>query len=261
MIPPITESQPLNAVASPPAFGDYTSSQVTHDPVQVNLFTRRVYALATLNSLYNFIICWCYVNNQENWSFHPSNWGLDAGLLTFAIALLVLVGCFGRMVRSSPLIWVIWVLFVLTDGYLTTALLAYFNNELVLYCVTLQLAGIASLYGSVVTTKSWASFGGSALFLLTGIFIVYEIFLIFTDIKLHHLICEGVITLILGLYLNYDVPTILPGNFYRLDPASDSTAGSLVIWLEIALSPVRVCELIGKNMWKHNAQAAPAPAI
>lgn len=234
-------------------------NQITqnYDPVSTNLFARRVYYAQFIQCVYNLIVAWCLVGCKDNETFHPETWGLDLGLLALWIAVNVCVACFGKGgFRSAPIVWIMWIAHVLLTGYLVSAAMAYFGDEYVFYIVAIHLAVMTSMYAASVTSKGWVSFGGSALFNLAGIFIMYEIFLIFTSISLTYLIIVGVCGVILGLYLNYVVQTTLLGFFYGLNPEKHEVAGSIIIWTEVILSPVRVCEIIGRNMRAPTANVA-----
>lgn len=252
-------SDPLAQTAQQQQVNDAAIQQVVADEITLNLFARRVFLLLSIQFTYYVAVTYFVVGNKENEAFHPANWGLDLGLLALWVGILVLVGCFAGLARRSPVIWILFLGFSAVTGFLWTALVAYFDDPVILYIASLGLATSVALYGSSLTSKGLASFAGTALFLGAAIFIVYEIFLIFTDVDLLRLIVLALVAGVLGLFLNYDIPQVLPGNFYRCDPTSHSIAGSIIAFLELLISPVRLCELIGRNMSRAQNPAALAP--
>eukprot|EP01017_Pseudomicrothorax_dubius_P026247 TRINITY_DN290_c0_g1_i1.p1 TRINITY_DN290_c0_g1~~TRINITY_DN290_c0_g1_i1.p1 ORF type:complete len:238 (+),score=50.11 TRINITY_DN290_c0_g1_i1:132-845(+) len=216
-------------------------------PLQSNLFTRRTLLFFTFQWIYHLIVVVSVRNSIDNYNYHRQYWGIALGGLFLWVAILLLIGCF-RVGRNAPLVLVIYGVFTLLTGYLWTALLSFFNPDVVIYVVALLTAISGALFLAAAVSKEIVSVITGILFSLFAAFIVYETFVIFSDLSFGALVLAAVLAALVGVFIVYDIQSILlVGSTYALD-ASNGIAGSIILWLDLILIVVRGCEIIGRNM-------------
>jgi FtsH-binding integral membrane protein len=236
------------------------AEQVT-DPFVINVFARRVFAVFTLQWVYNFIIAWILRGNQQNYRFHRDSWGITAGLTVLWLLIIFDQACLGRLIRKSPRAWFFLAGFTACGGYLIAALMSYFGSDLVFYCTSACLAASAGLCAASLVSKNRVHFTRAAMFSFGGVVITYIVFIIFSSLSINELAISSLAIIAVGVYLNHAIYLTLPGPFYHFDLGLDWIGASIVVWLELILSPVRMCEFLQSHAHPQAHPIIPPPIV
>eukprot|EP01017_Pseudomicrothorax_dubius_P011619 TRINITY_DN14386_c0_g1_i1.p1 TRINITY_DN14386_c0_g1~~TRINITY_DN14386_c0_g1_i1.p1 ORF type:complete len:266 (+),score=65.99 TRINITY_DN14386_c0_g1_i1:880-1677(+) len=217
-------------------------------PEDSNRFSRRVLLFFFLQWIIHFIVVASVYDARGNYNFHRQNWGVDLGAAIIWVAIPLIVGCF-RAGRNVPLVLVIAFVFTVVTSWLWTALLSFFNPQVILYIVALLTTISGGLFVAAAISKQNLSVITGLLFTLFASFIVYEAFVIFSSLSFGALVITALLLVVVGVFIVYDIQMILPGPSYAL-AVNNTVSGSVVLWLDIVLIFVRICEIIGRNMRK-----------
>lgn len=163
--------------------------------------------------------------------------------LGMASVLLLLVFCQRKYVSKLPLNVLVYIVF--------TCFLAFFfawitilDSTLIILMFLISACAIAfSLLIYVLTTKTELTYQGASLFVLGAIFLVFQIFILFTEAKVDYLICGVLINIVWGFYLIYDTQTNVSGVKYDW-AKDDSFSGAVLIYMDVFVLVLRFCELV-----------------
>jgi FtsH-binding integral membrane protein len=181
--------------------------------------------------------------------FHLNNWGVD---LAFAIAwaiVLLAAGCGPVVLRRTPLQWIIYILYTALTVCVASILTARLDVNIIFYTISAITGATLGALVYVLANRLDLSLLNSFLYILVGVAIPYQAFIIFTDIALWILIAIAIGAIGVGIYQIYDVTRIITGSFYTLVPGQ-SPAGAVLLWLEYILSPLRLVGALG-GVFRH----------
>lgn len=183
-------------------------------------------------------------NSTEIQEFHLTQWGFDIFFFSAWAILLFLVGCGPQALRRSPLQWMVYVFFTLLSAAIASACVSYFDAIQTLFEYSVGLGAIGGVLVYVLSHKARITLPDASLYILAGVAIFYQGFIIFTDESLVQLIITALVGIGLGLYYVFDVTNYVCGTFYGLQPGQ-AAAGSVIVWLEYFLFLLRIFTAIG----------------
>jgi protein lifeguard len=177
-------------------------------------YLRKLYFMLFLQWLIVGIITFCAWYFADFKSFLASyKWiGAITGSVAIGISLFVLYA--RRPASRFPLNWIFYLLFTAALALTFAWFVAIGNSDVALMVFISAGAVSLSLFIYALTTKTELSYQGPSLFVLGAILLVFQIFLIFTDIRFDHMIFITMGEIVWSFYLIYDTQTIVSGAKY-----------------------------------------------
>lgn len=177
--------------------------------------------------------------------------GMIAGIIS---GLLILTTFFVAAVGRFPINWAIYGLFTLAFAHFWAYLCCLDASRLLyfaLWLLTIVSVGFA-LYS--LTATYYMQTTESTLVVLGSSIPVLMAFLAFTEMDFFLLILVFITVSIFGIYLAFDLRTMLKKNLYDTKE-EDAAVGAVRIWIESVLVFCRLGELIGSMFYKTNVIA------
>jgi len=181
-------------------------------------------------------------------------WVVDywwVALITGIIAIIMLLlASFVPAVRKSGPNFAIYGLFTLCGGYTVGYFCAVNDNRLVYFALWLLTSVAIAFALYAFCSSAYMQTLSAILFILAGTILVFQCFIIFTDIDLVYLTLVMIGVVVYGFYLNYDIRRMVRGNLYD-SVIEDAVTGAVRIWLEVVFVFCRLIELIGGCFFKN----------
>ena len=173
-------------------------------------------------------------------------WAIVSGSICLILILLTL---FMNSLRNPPINLVIYVIFVLCFMHFVSWLCLNDKTYLIYYALWLLFAVAVGLAIYAWSTQTYMRTLFSMISVAFGCFIVFVLFLIFSEIKFLWLLLVMILVMIIGFYLNYDVRRMVRGGLYDYGD-DDPWTGAVRIWGEGVLVFCRFFEMLGRGCCK-----------
>jgi len=163
--------------------------------------------------------------------------------LFLVFVMLMLIFFQRKFVSKIPLNILAFIVFTCFLAF-SFAWITALDSTLLILMFLISACSIAfSLMIYTLTTKTELTYQGACLFVLGAIFIVFQIFILFTQANINYLICGLILNIVWGFYLIYDTQTSVSGSNY--DWAKDDPySGAVLIYIDIFILVLRLCELV-----------------
>eukprot|EP01017_Pseudomicrothorax_dubius_P000710 TRINITY_DN0_c2434_g1_i1.p1 TRINITY_DN0_c2434_g1~~TRINITY_DN0_c2434_g1_i1.p1 ORF type:complete len:156 (-),score=50.83 TRINITY_DN0_c2434_g1_i1:98-565(-) len=142
-----------------------------------------------------------------------------------------------------------YAIFTIFTVFLASAAVSFFNKAITFYIISAVTGAILGNTIYTLSTKPPYNIPGAVLYILAGVSIFYMIFIIFFNVPILTLAIIGIVVLLVGFFILYDVNENIAGTSYNLE-GRQSAAGSIICWLDYALIVVRICEAFTRAMRK-----------
>eukprot|EP01017_Pseudomicrothorax_dubius_P001092 TRINITY_DN0_c347_g1_i1.p1 TRINITY_DN0_c347_g1~~TRINITY_DN0_c347_g1_i1.p1 ORF type:complete len:233 (-),score=57.79 TRINITY_DN0_c347_g1_i1:139-837(-) len=212
-------------------------------------FIRGVFLFHSITWVLSFILAKITVATPSIQQWQKDNWGVALVILIFWIGSLIATACGGRALRNGPINFLVYGLFTIFTIFLASAAVSFFNTIITYYIIGAITGAVVGNAIYAFSTKTPLSIAGAALYILAGVSIFYQIFIIFYNVSLTCLALIGIVILLLGFFMLYDVTEVIAGAAYGFE-GHQSVSGSIVLWLDYILILVRICEAFTRAMRK-----------
>ena len=163
--------------------------------------------------------------------------------LFLVLVILLLIFFQRKLVSKSPLNVLIYIVFTCFLAF-SFAWISLLDTTLLIAMFLTSACSIAfSLLIYVLTTKTELTYQGASLFVIGAIFIVFQLFILFSQVQMNYLICALIIEVVWGFYLIYDTQTNVSGSKYDWGK-DDAFSGAVLIYIDILVLVLRFCELV-----------------
>ena len=217
-------------------------SDISHVHPRI-LYIRKLYLMLFIQLLIVSIITFCawYFSDFKNF-LNKYHWILTVSLV-LSLILLFFSLFFRKFAAKMPLNWIIYILFTLLISFCFSYAVALGNSDVALMVFVTGAAVCFSLMIYALTTKTELTYQGASLYVLGSILLTFQLFLIFTDVTFTHVIFVCVGEVLFAFYLVFDTMTYVSGSLYKWEK-EDSVSGAVVIYLDVFLLFLRLCELL-----------------
>jgi len=228
-----------------PVAENQSSTLINNTAVPSQGLIRAIVFLHSIQWVAAWISSYATMGSANLQSFHTTYWGVDVFFGILAAVILLGTGCGPVAVKRTPVQWLCYVFLTASILYLSSTVTSLFNSLKTFYVIS---AGLGASVGALIyclSTKSVLTLAGSFLYIVAGVAIFYQGFIIFTDLNIMwFLIVVSVLCVIGGLYIIYDTANVLTGTFYGLQSGQGWTGADL-LWLEYILFPLRIVAALG----------------
>ena len=163
--------------------------------------------------------------------------------LFVVLTILILTFFQRKYVSKSPTNILVFLAFTCFLAFSFAWITALDSTMLLLMCMISACSVAFSLLIYVLTTKTELTYQGACLFVLGAIFIVFQVFILFTQARMECLIFGLILNIVWGCYLIYDTQTSVSGTNYDWGK-DDPYSGAVLIYIDIFILVLRLCELV-----------------
>jgi len=222
-------------------FGETTSTKIH--------LLRKLYLLFFIQfacAAENLHISYLYDDDYVPWIFQH-----EEVFVVTAVGQIVLLFCvifFRDSLRTSPINWIIYVIWTTLLGYNMGYLGVWYDDRgaILMICATVCLISLALLVYAL-TTKYDLTLTGGTLFILASTMLSYEIFIISTDLPFGEMVSIAVAGIIFGYYYIYTTQNIVIRQTFNIE-LEDPVIASILVHREIILFPVRLFQFVRKAL-------------
>lgn len=207
-------------------------------------FLRKLYLLLFLQLFASGIctLCVYFVEDLQEDLYQTPTYLILIPLFLL-IAVLLLIFFQRKFISKRPLNILVYIAFSAFLAFSFAWVTALDSTLLIIMCMASSCTMAFSLLIYTCTTKTELTYQGACLFVLGAVFIVFQVFILFTQMNMNYLICGLVINIVWGFYLIYDTQTNVSGSNY--DWAKDDPfSGAVLIYMDIFILLLRLCELV-----------------
>ncbi len=163
--------------------------------------------------------------------------------LFLVLIMLLLIFFQRKLVSKTPLNILVFIAFTCFLAFSFAWLTALDETEILLMFLISACSIALSLFLYVLTTKTELTYQGASLFVLGAIFLVFQLFILFTETAIIYLICGLILDVVFGFYLIYDTQTSISGAKHDWEK-DDAYSGAALVYIDIAVLVLRFCELV-----------------
>ena len=193
-------------------------------------FIRKVYIIFFIHLLITLgISCLCFIKKIREFASSHLVVLIVVGVIAFGF--LIFIECFNEASRKMPMNYLLFVVWILLEGYLLITLCSYYDKKLVLSCIGILVGvSIGLIIYSFYTKLDYYFFGGLLCCFIMGIISFVICGIIFKK-WLYILICFGGV-FVFSIFLVYNSKIVMK-RYDKLYGTNDYLIASLNLYLDI----------------------------
>ncbi|XP_028048842.1 protein lifeguard 1 isoform X1 [Monomorium pharaonis] len=201
-------------------------------------FVRKVFCLLTLQLLFTILVISIFMFVDEAQKFMMVHWYLWIVAMAFFIVAYCAVACSVHARRTPPYNYICLFLLTLGMSYLAAFVSVFYTIEVILVVMGMT-AAVTTIITFVATFTRFDLTMRPGMLMVIGLVSIVTIFtiliiLLFTHIMVLRLVIAIIGTLLLCLYLYFDVQTIMGGRRIELNP-DEVVFATTQIYVDIVL--------------------------
>jgi FtsH-binding integral membrane protein len=206
-------------------------------------FIRKVYGILSAQMLLTTFMCILSISIPSLAKFQIENPMFMYLSLMCAVAISIALCCCRQLSRKVPINYILLGSFTFCKGYIVSAICATTKPEIVLMAAFMTCGITIALTYYACTTKSDFTVLNSLLFICSCVMFMFGVFLMFSHVKILHIIysCAGI--LLYSLYLVFDTQLIMGDKTYSLE-IDDYIYGALMLYIDIIGLFLRILKLL-----------------
>jgi len=201
--------------------------------VQTRLgFIRKVFGILSAQMILTTILCVISVSSTSFSHFQKSHPEIFIISIVVSIISMILLTCFRSISRSVPINYIMLFIFTLAEAYIVSSICGMTSPRLVIMAAAMTCAITCGLTIYAWTTKTDFTVMNSILFICSLVMLLFGIFLMFTKIKILHIIYSSLGVLLYSVYLIYDIQLLIGNKENALD-IDDYIYASAMLYIDI----------------------------
>ena len=209
------------------------NSESLSTETQIRLgFIRKVFGILSIQMLATTFLCILSVSSSAFASFQKNYPELMIVSLIISIITIIAITCFKSVSRNVPTNYIVLAIFTLAEAYVVSAICGMTAPRLVFMAAAMTCAITCALTIYAFTTKTDFTVMNSMLFIFSMVMLLFGIFLMFTKIKILHIIYSCLGVLLYSVYLIYDIQLIMGNKENALD-IDDYVYASAMLYLDV----------------------------
>lgn len=223
------------------------NSESLSTETQIRLgFIRKVFGILSAQMLATTLLCIISVSSSSFALFQKTHPELMIVALIISIVTIIALTCFKSVSRTVPTNYIVLAVFTFAEAYLVSAICGMTAPKLVVMAATMTCAITCALTIYACTTKTDFTVMNSMLFIFSMVMLLFGIFLMFTKIKILHIIYSCLGVLLYSFYLIYDIQLIMGDKENALD-IDDYVYASAMLYLDIINLFLHVLNLLKQS--------------
>lgn len=206
-------------------------SLITETQIRLG-FIRKVFGILSIQMLATTFLCMISVISTQFAVFQKTHPELMILSLIVSIISIIALTCFKSVSRSVPTNYIVLAIFTLSEAYVVSAICGTTAPNLVVMAAAMTCAITCALTLYACTTKTDFTVMNSMLFIFSMVMLLFGIFLMFTKIKILHIIYSCLGVLLYSVYLIYDIQLIMGDKENALE-IDDYIYASAMLYLDI----------------------------
>ncbi|XP_077266013.1 protein lifeguard 1 isoform X3 [Temnothorax americanus] len=201
-------------------------------------FVRKVFCLLTLQLMFTILVISIFMFVDEAQKFMMVHWYLWIVAMVFFIVAYCAIACSVHARQTPPFNYICLFLLTLAMSYLAAFVSVFYSIEVILIVMGMT-AAVTTIIALVATFSRFDLTMRPGLLMVIGVVSIVAIFtlliiLLFTHVRVLRLIIAIIGTLLLCMYLYFDVQTIMGGR--RIDVSPDEVVfATTQIYVDIVL--------------------------
>ncbi|KAL6260328.1 hypothetical protein P5V15_007859 [Pogonomyrmex californicus] len=185
-------------------------------------FVRKVFCILTLQLMFTFFVISVFMFVDEAQKFMIIHWYLWIVAIVFFIVAYCAIACSVHARRTPPYNYICLILLTLAMSYLAAFISVLYSIEVILIVMGMT-AIVTTIIALVATFSRFDLTMRPGMVMVAGLVAIVSIFtvlivLLFTHIMVLRLVIAIIGTLLLCMYLYFDVQTIMGGRRIELNP-------------------------------------------
>jgi len=206
-------------------------------------FIRKVFGILSMQMLLTTFFCVLSVSSSAFSSFQKNHPELLIISLISSIVSIILLSCFKSISRSVPTNYIVLAVFTLSEAYLVSCVCGTTSPKLVIMAAAMTCAITCALTIYACTTKTDFTVMNSILFICSMVMLLFGICLLFTKIKILHIIYSCLGVLLYSVYLIYDIQLIMGDKENSID-IDDYIYAATMLYIDIVNMFLHILNLL-----------------
>lgn len=208
-------------------------------------FIRKVFGILSMQMIVTTLLCIISISSKSFSHFQKSHPEISIVCIIVSIVTLILLSCFRSISRTVPTNYIVLSIFTLSEAYVVSFICGSTTPTLVIMAAAMTCSITIALTIYACTTKTDFTVMNSMLFIFSMVMLLFGIFLMFTKIKILHIIYSCLGVLLYSIYLIFDIQLIM-GNKENSLEIDDYIYASVMLYLDIINLFLHILNLLKK---------------
>lgn len=219
-----------------------------------NGFIAKVFGIVAIQLTFTFtFILLCHTKIIKDFIAHNEGF-CTLLVVTSIIGFIVsacLISCSRSMARKVPTNYILLFLVTLSESILSTSASIYYPIEIVVAAIVLTIAASLGIIIYALKTKRDMTSFGMALFVLASQLFFFGLLSLFIRSQFLHLLYTSLCTLMIGMYLVYDVQ-LISGKFGIQYSVEDYIFAAMELYIDIIRLFLEILRILSKFQKNNN---------